>query len=131
MARWRRRSIKAEAERQTSRIQQAEGAHGGRKAAPQGGTSRSGKRLPKQTAGLEESGTRLKVKAIVILESYHRLDYLLEAANLPRSTFSYHQKRLGAPDKNAELKDAILESFERNKHRYGYGRILLDLRNQG
>ena len=59
------------------------------------------------------------------------MDYLLEAANLPRSTFFYHQKRLGAPDKHAELKDAILESFERNKHRYGYRRILLDLRNQG
>ena len=29
------------------------------------------------------------------------------------------------------LKDAIRESFERNKHRYGYRRILLDLRNQG
>ena len=29
------------------------------------------------------------------------------------------------------LKDAIRESFERNKHRYGYRRVLLDLRNQG
>ena len=55
----------------------------------------------------------------------------MEAANLPRSTFFYHQNRLGAPDKHAELKGAILESFERNKHRYGYRRILLDLRNQG
>ena len=29
------------------------------------------------------------------------------------------------------LKDAIRESFERNKHRYGYRRVLLDLRNHG
>src|SRR5699024_5555075 len=28
-------------------------------------------------------------------------------------------------------KDAIRESFKRNKHRYGYRRVLLDLRNQG
>ena len=29
------------------------------------------------------------------------------------------------------LKDAIRESFERNKHRFGCRRVLLDLRNQG
>ena len=50
---------------------------------------------------------------------------------MPRSTFFYHQKRLGEPDKHAALKDAIWESFKRNKHRYGYRRVLLDLRNQG
>ena len=50
---------------------------------------------------------------------------------MPRSTFFYHQKRLSKPDKHAELKQAIRESFERNKHRYGYRRVLLDLRNQG
>lgn len=42
-------------------------------------------------AGLEESGTRLKVQAIVILKSHHRLEYLLDAAGIPRSTFFYHQ----------------------------------------
>ncbi len=50
---------------------------------------------------------------------------------MARSTFFYHQKRLTAPDKHAELKDAIRDSFQRNKHRYGYRRVLLDLRNQG
>ncbi|PZQ27185.1 MAG: IS3 family transposase, partial [Corynebacterium propinquum] len=85
----------------------------------------------KKIAGLEESGTRLKVQAIVILKSRHRLQYLLDAAGMPRSTFFYHQKRLSEPDKHAALKDAIRESFERNKHRYGYRRVLLDLRNQG
>ena len=85
----------------------------------------------KKIAGLEESGTRLKVQAIVILKSQHRLQYLLDAAGMPRSTLFYHQKRLSEPDKHAALKDAIRESFERNKHRYGYRRVLLDLRNQG
>ena len=50
---------------------------------------------------------------------------------MPRSTFFYHQKRLSEPDKHAALKQAIRESFKRNKHRYGYRRVLLDLRNQG
>ncbi|MDK8670006.1 IS3 family transposase [Corynebacterium sp. MSK195] len=85
----------------------------------------------KKIAGLEESGTRLKVQAIVILKSHHRLEYLLEAAGMPRATFFYHQKRLSEPDKHAAIKDAIRESFEVNKHRYGYRRVLLDLRNKG
>ena len=59
------------------------------------------------------------------------MDYLLDAAGRARSTFFYHQKRLTAPDKHAELKQAIRDSFQRNKHRYGYRRVLLDLRNQG
>ena len=50
---------------------------------------------------------------------------------MPRATFFYHQKRLSEPDKHAAIKDAILESFEVNKHRYGYRRVLLDLRNKG
>ena len=84
-----------------------------------------------KNAGLEESGTRLKVQAIVILKSHHRLEDLLEAAGMPRATFFYHQKRLSEPDKHAAIKEAILESFEANKHRYGYRRVLLDLRNKG
>ena len=59
------------------------------------------------------------------------MEYLLEAAGIPRSTFFYHQQRLSKPDKHAVLKQVIRESFERNKHRYGYRRVLLDLRNQG
>ena len=84
-----------------------------------------------KNAGLEGSWTRLKVQTIVILKSHHRLEYLLEAAGIPRSTFFYHQKRLSEPDKHAGIKDAILESFEVCKHRYGYRRVLLDLRNKG
>lgn len=50
---------------------------------------------------------------------------------MPRATFFYHQTRLDKPDKHAAVKHAILESFEANKHRYGYRRVLLDLRNKG
>lgn len=68
---------------------------------------------------------------IVILKSYHRLDDLLVAAKMARSTFFYHQKRLTGFDKHAELKAAIRRSFETNKRRYGYRRVWQDLRNQG
>ncbi|VVH30572.1 hypothetical protein NCPHL90_02015 [Corynebacterium diphtheriae] len=50
---------------------------------------------------------------------------------MPRARFFYHQTRLDKPDKHAAVKHAILESFEANKHRYGYRRVLLDLRNKG
>ena len=109
----------------------AEAAFGGSEAASPDRAVGSGKRISKKIAGLEESGTRLKVQAIVILKSRHRLQYLLDAAGMARSTFFYHQKRLSEPDKHAALKDAIRGSFERNKYRYGYRRVLLDLRNQG
>ena len=42
-----------------------------------------------KNVGFEESGTRLKVQAIVILKSHHRLKYLLAAAGIPQSTFFY------------------------------------------
>lgn len=68
------------------------------------------------------------------LKSEHRLDDLLEAAGLARSTYFYHQKRLLDPtqrEKHAVLKQAIVEVFHRNKHRYGYRRVLLELRKAG
>ncbi|CAB0582945.1 IS3 family transposase [Corynebacterium diphtheriae] len=48
----------------------------------------------KKIAGLEKPTARLKTKAIVILTSEHRLDDLLEAAGLARSTYFYYQQRL-------------------------------------
>ena len=45
------------------------------------------------------------------LKSEHRLDDLLEAAGLARSTYFYHQKRLLDPtqrEKHAVLKQAIV-----------------------
>ncbi|WP_433607047.1 IS3 family transposase [Prescottella agglutinans] len=65
----------------------------------------------------------MKVDAVVSLKAEHRIDVLLEAAGLARSTFFYHQARLRAPDPNAELKAAITEAFERSHGRYGHRRI--------
>lgn len=51
-------------------------------------------------------------------------------ANIPRSTFYYHTINL-AKDKYAIEKQEILNIFHLNKSRYGYRRILLELKNLG
>lgn len=68
---------------------------------------------------------------IVILKSAHRLEDLLVAAGLARSTFFYHQHRLTVADKHAQLKQAICEIFERMNRRYGYRRVHAQLRREG
>jgi len=59
------------------------------------------------------------------------LDKLLEFANIPRSTFYYHLSILSKKDKYSVEKQEILNIFNQNKSRYGYRRILLELRNLG
>ncbi len=50
---------------------------------------------------------------------------------MARSTYFYHQARLNQPDKYAQLKEAIIKVFTDAKHRYGYRRVLAQLRKQG
>lgn len=50
---------------------------------------------------------------------------------MARSTFYYHKKRLAACDKYEPEKRAIADIFHRNRGRYGYRRITLELRNRG
>lgn len=59
------------------------------------------------------------------------MDKLLEFANIPRSTFYYHLSILSKKDKYSVEKQEILNIFNQNKSRYGYRRILLELRNLG
>jgi transposase InsO family protein len=56
---------------------------------------------------------------------------LLKFAGLPRSTFYYCLKKMGRPDKYAEIKAVIQEIYHAHKGRYGYRRITLELRNRG
>ena len=58
------------------------------------------------------------------------LRILLRISQLPRSTFYYHLKENGK-DKYRANKQAIMEVFEQHKGRYGYRRILLELRQKG
>ena len=55
----------------------------------------------------------------------------MSISNLSRSTFYYHLKQFSKPDKYLIEKQVIQEIFENNKGRYGYRRILLELRNLG
>ena len=60
-----------------------------------------------------------------------RLDLLLEAARLPRSTYYYQLKELDGFDKDKDLKAEIQAIFTEHKGNYGYRRITLELRNRG
>lgn len=60
-----------------------------------------------------------------------RLDLLLEAERLPRSTYYYQLKELDGHDKYKDLKAEIQSIFTERKGNYGYRRMTLELRNRG
>ena len=59
-----------------------------------------------------------------------RLDLLLEAARLARSTYYYQLKELDGLDKDKDLKAEIQAIFTEHKGNYGYRRVTLELRNR-
>lgn len=56
---------------------------------------------------------------------------LLEEAQLARSTYYYHEKRLTETDKYGNAKEAIAAIYHKNKGCYGYRRIAAELRKRG
>ena len=60
-----------------------------------------------------------------------RLDLLLEAERLPRSTYYYQLKELDGHDKYKDLKAEIQSIFTERKGNYSYRRMTLELRNRG
>ncbi len=56
---------------------------------------------------------------------------LLSIAQLPRSTFYYHLKRMENVDKYQAEKEEIVAIYHENKGRYGYRRITTELYNRG
>ncbi|NCC69260.1 MAG: IS3 family transposase, partial [Clostridia bacterium] len=56
---------------------------------------------------------------------------MLDVAQLARSTYYYHEKRLNETDKYSEAKGAIKAAYHENKGRYGYRRITTELRCRG
>lgn len=73
----------------------------------------------------------MKVVAVVSLKAQYRLDVLLDVAGLARSTFFYHQARLGRPDKHAALKAEITSVFSNSFNRYGHRPVHRTLKNMG
>lgn len=59
------------------------------------------------------------------------MEILLLIAQLPRSTYYYHEKQLARTDKHHEAKENITAIFHENKGRYGYRRIVTELRRRG
>lgn len=55
---------------------------------------------------------------------------LLCIAQIPRATYYYHAKRQAATDKYSKAKDEITAIYHENKGRYGYRRIVMELRNR-
>lgn len=60
-----------------------------------------------------------------------RLDFLLRAAKLFRSTYYYHLRQLKLGDKEKPIKDQIQAIYQEHRGNYGYRRITMELRNRG
>jgi putative transposase len=73
----------------------------------------------------------VKARAVAALKAEFPLPVLLEVAGLARSTFFYHQARIGRPDPKQPLKDAIAKAFAEAKGRYGHRRLHTVLTRQG
>ena len=60
-----------------------------------------------------------------------KLKDVLEVVKIPEATYHYHIKRLQEEDPNQNLKEVIMELFQKHEGKYGYRRIYLELRNAG
>jgi len=71
------------------------------------------------------------VQAVDDLKAHYPLRLLLQIADLPRSTFCDHRRRLSRDDTRAGIKEAIRDAFTAAKSAYGHRRILAILHRQG
>lgn len=71
------------------------------------------------------------VTAITELRCDYKLAALLELAGIPRNTYYYHYKKIQSEDKYKIEKTEITAIYKENQGRYGYRRILMELRNRG
>lgn len=71
------------------------------------------------------------MRAVDDLKAHHPLPLLLQIADLPRSTFYDHRRRLSREDSRAGIKEAIRDAFKAANSAYGHRRILAILLRQG
>ena len=71
------------------------------------------------------------MRAIDDLKAHYPLLLLLQIADLPRSTFYDHRRRLSREDTRAGIKEAIRDAFKAANSAYGHRRILAVLLRQG
>ena len=72
-----------------------------------------------------------KTKIVEELKETHRLNILLKILGLSRSSYYYTKNKEDKDKKNKNIEEAILLIQEKNKYRYGYRRITLELKNMG
>ena len=71
------------------------------------------------------------MRAVDDLKAHYPLPLLLQLADLPRSTFYDHRRRLSVSDTRAGIKEAIRDAFKAANSAYGHRRILAVLLRQG
>lgn len=71
------------------------------------------------------------MRVVAELRQRYRLSVLLKVSGVKRSTFFYTLGKADKDGKNEEIFRQIEEIYHRNKGRYGYRRILLELGNRG
>ena len=71
------------------------------------------------------------MRAVHDLKAHYPLPLLLQLADLPRSTFYDHRRRISRSDSRAGIKEAIRDAFKAANSAYGHRRILAGLLRQG
>lgn len=69
--------------------------------------------------------------AITEFRREYKVANLQGLPGIPGSTYYYHCKKAQTKDKYQPEKAEIAEVYQENQERYGYRRILLELRNRG
>ena len=72
-----------------------------------------------------------KVAVVCELQRQYPLRILLEISGLKRSTYYYTLSKIYKGMKSNEIMNIIIDIFCAHKERYGYRRIVLELRNTG
>ncbi|WP_115608397.1 IS3 family transposase [Actinobacillus ureae] len=82
---------------------------------------------PKKVAGVQPTKNAAKTAIVKTLRVDFPLDILLPLTGLKRSTFFYHLP--SKIDKNAVMRQKVIEIYQDNDGNYGYRRITLKLRD--
>lgn len=74
---------------------------------------------------------REKTLLIDALRKQYRLNELLDALNMPKSSYCYQENRIHVPDKYLNLRAEIRKIFSKTNSCYGYRRIHASLKRTG
>ena len=74
---------------------------------------------------------REKTILVESLRPAHKLNVLLDAVGMAKSSYLYQKKALLRPDKHADLRIRVAEIFHESDGRYGYRRVHAALRSDG